>query len=74
MNLVFFIHECVITFGSEVEFYWRRKLTGASLLYLSSKYISLAYSILCLVRYLPIFTDEVSSDCHILLLYSLTKF
>ncbi|KAI0710203.1 hypothetical protein C8Q76DRAFT_695289 [Earliella scabrosa] len=52
------IYEAIITFGMEVEYFWKRSYTGASVLYLLNKYFVLMFYVFALVLYLPIFTDE----------------
>ncbi|KAI0730703.1 hypothetical protein C8Q76DRAFT_792852 [Earliella scabrosa] len=63
---VFFIYESIITLDGEVNFFWKRRFTAPSILYLTSKYISLTYYVMVLAIYLPIFTDErsVYRQCH----------
>ncbi|TFK86456.1 hypothetical protein K466DRAFT_600294 [Polyporus arcularius HHB13444] len=42
---VVFLYECIITIGGEVELFWFAKSTGATILYLSNRYIVGFYSI-----------------------------
>ncbi|KAI0738593.1 hypothetical protein C8Q80DRAFT_1358063, partial [Daedaleopsis nitida] len=51
------IYEVLILFGREVEVYWKRRITGASILFFLSKYLSFSKMILTWALYLPIFTD-----------------
>lgn len=62
MNIVFFLYEACITFGDEVEYFWKPRVTGASLLYLSNKYVAIAYHSTSLVSRLPIYDNKVC-DC-----------
>ncbi|KAI0741548.1 hypothetical protein C8Q80DRAFT_1273962 [Daedaleopsis nitida] len=55
---VFYIYESIITLGSEVEFFWGPKRTGAAILFLFSKYLSLINYLICLALYLSVFTDR----------------
>ncbi|KAI0738584.1 hypothetical protein C8Q80DRAFT_1124722 [Daedaleopsis nitida] len=57
--VAFFIYEFIILFGSEVEYFWRRKITGASILFLLSRYLFLIYSLVNLAIFLPVFTDNL---------------
>ncbi|KAI0738541.1 hypothetical protein C8Q80DRAFT_1347753, partial [Daedaleopsis nitida] len=59
-GLTLFLYEFIILFGSEVEYFWRRRMTGASILFLLSRYLSLMYFILDLALYLPVYTDDHS--------------
>ncbi|KAI0718852.1 hypothetical protein C8T65DRAFT_736894 [Cerioporus squamosus] len=52
--IVFFLYDYIITFGREVELFWTRKVTGASVLFLLIRYGTLLYKILDLVVYAPI--------------------
>ncbi|KAI0730709.1 hypothetical protein C8Q76DRAFT_690746 [Earliella scabrosa] len=44
----------------EVEYFWKRKLTGPSILYLSSKYLALALQAIDIATQLPVFTPTRS--------------
>ncbi|KAI0794594.1 hypothetical protein C8Q74DRAFT_1406799 [Fomes fomentarius] len=53
---VVFIYDCLLTIGAEGSLFWRRKATGASILFLFNKYLVLfytVYSIIFLVVSLP---------------------
>ena len=54
------MYEYLITVGAEVELFWRRKITGASVLFLANRYLVLFYN-LSLLRDLWPFTLSVSS-------------
>ena len=41
MNIVLIFYDYVITFKYEVEHYWQRKITVASVLFLSNRYVPL---------------------------------
>ncbi|KAI0794446.1 hypothetical protein C8Q74DRAFT_576831 [Fomes fomentarius] len=56
---VFFLYEASITFGDEVEYFWKRGVTGASLLYLSNKYVAVAYHSTSLVSRLLIYDNKL---------------
>lgn len=66
----FLVHEAAITWGEEVEYFWRRKLTGSSILCFLNKYTALAFQVVSLALYLPIFTDGVSRPYLPLLSYA----
>ena len=53
------MHEYLITVGAEVELFWKRKITGASILFLTNRYLVLFYN-LSLLRDLWPFTLSVS--------------
>ena len=57
---MFLIYDYVITFGREVEMFWRSKFTGASVLFFANRYVSLLFNTMGLVT-LGRFTDEVRS-------------
>ncbi|KAI0738482.1 hypothetical protein C8Q80DRAFT_1347730 [Daedaleopsis nitida] len=61
----FFIYEFIVLFGSEVEYFWRSRITGASILFLLSRYLTLTYFLINVAAYLPVFTDN--SVCNPLL-------
>ncbi|KAH9945400.1 uncharacterized protein BXZ73DRAFT_96391 [Epithele typhae] len=48
---VFFLWEAVLNLGREVDLFWQRPTSGASVLYFANKYIFLLYSILNLVTF-----------------------
>ncbi|RPD65002.1 hypothetical protein L227DRAFT_275606 [Lentinus tigrinus ALCF2SS1-6] len=52
-SIVFFIYDYIITIGREVDLFWTRKVTGASVLFLFIRYGTLVYKILDLVSYGP---------------------
>ncbi|KAM5541382.1 hypothetical protein V8D89_004936 [Ganoderma adspersum] len=54
-TLALIVYEYLITIGAEVELFWRRKVTGASVLFLANRYLVLFYN-LSLLRDLWPFT------------------
>ena len=47
-------YEYIITFGQEVELFWRGKLTGAVILFMANRYFSLGYWVyVTAVQFLP---------------------
>ncbi|PIL30350.1 hypothetical protein GSI_07535 [Ganoderma sinense ZZ0214-1] len=54
-TLALIVYEYLITVGAEVELFWRRKITGASILFLTNRYLVLFYN-LSLLRDLWPFT------------------
>ncbi|KAI0738537.1 hypothetical protein C8Q80DRAFT_1291364 [Daedaleopsis nitida] len=63
----FFVYEFTILLGNEIEYFWKRRITGASILFLLGKYLPLAYSLIKLALYLPqaVFTDNAESLVHL---------
>ncbi|KAI1783671.1 hypothetical protein LXA43DRAFT_1045563 [Ganoderma leucocontextum] len=59
-TLALIVYEYLITVGAEVELFWRRKITGASVLFLTNRYLVLFYN-LSLLRALWPFTLSVRS-------------
>ena len=57
--LAFFFYEYTITFSSEVEYFWKLRPTGPSILYLSSRYLSLAVQLMSFAILAFRFTDTV---------------
>ena len=53
------IYEAMVTFNSEVEYFWKAKLTGASVLYFINKYSAIAYHVMSLAQNLPHLTLKV---------------
>ncbi|KAI0738625.1 hypothetical protein C8Q80DRAFT_1124752 [Daedaleopsis nitida] len=53
----FLLHEHVITLGQEVELFWRRKVNGATILFLANRFLVLAFFTLSMVSYLGM-SDE----------------
>lgn len=51
-------YEFLITFDQEVEMFWVRKMTGASVLFLSNRYLLLLGYILVMCEYIPM-SDSV---------------
>ena len=47
------LYEAIITLDSEVEHFWKSKLTGASTVYLMNKYTAVASCVMICVRFLP---------------------
>ena len=56
--LVFFLYDYIITIGREVDLFWSRKITGASVLFLFIRYGTLVYKVLDLVSFGPM-SDKV---------------
>ena len=55
-----FIHDSIITFDREVACFWTAKWTGASILFLANKWLSITNCVMELYDYAPIFSNEVS--------------
>ncbi|OSD02256.1 hypothetical protein PYCCODRAFT_1425384 [Trametes coccinea BRFM310] len=51
-SLIF--HEYLITFDSEVRLIWRRKITGATILFFLNRYIMILQNAITLVTYFPV--------------------
>ena len=57
----------MITFGREVELFWKRKLTGAAALFYFNRYLSLVVDVYGLLENMKV-SDEVHPSIHRLLL------
>ncbi|KAI0928583.1 hypothetical protein AcV5_006110 [Taiwanofungus camphoratus] len=57
----FFFYE-IITFGQEVQVIWSRKITGASLLYILTRYVTLSYFLLLVLQ----FALQLNHACKVL--------
>ena len=57
------VFEYIITFGTEVQLFWGRRVTGASILFFINRYMRLAYALLCVTTYLPISATALVSPC-----------
>ncbi|KAI0738531.1 hypothetical protein C8Q80DRAFT_1124690 [Daedaleopsis nitida] len=55
---VLLVYECVISIGSEVEYFWKGKLAVSAVLYLLNKYLALTVALLSITVFLPIFTEH----------------
>ncbi|TFK85293.1 hypothetical protein K466DRAFT_439844, partial [Polyporus arcularius HHB13444] len=51
-TVVLFIYDAFVTFDREVAFFWTAKPTGALLLFLANKWISLTFYVLGMVSYM----------------------
>ena len=61
LALAWFVYEYMITLEHEINLYWKAKLTGGSVLFLSNRYIQLLLAVLPMVTYAPpdLFTLKV---------------
>ncbi|KAI0701122.1 hypothetical protein C8T65DRAFT_697122 [Cerioporus squamosus] len=50
---VFVVYEYIITFGLEVDLFWKRKLTGASVLFFLTRYLALLTIFFGMLEYVP---------------------
>ena len=41
--LALYVYEYIITFGREVDLFWKRKITLAAVIFFASRYISLCF-------------------------------
>ena len=48
------IYEYLVTFSTEVQLFWAREVTGASVLFFANRYILLVYTLLALFQLLPV--------------------
>ncbi|KAH9849225.1 hypothetical protein C2E23DRAFT_935968 [Lenzites betulinus] len=62
--------EYVITFGQEIEYFWRRKVTGASVLFFMTRYLALVVNMVETAGFAP-FTQNTTPLAIIVLLLSL---
>ena len=59
--VVLFIYDAMfITLDREISCFWAAKWTGASVLFLANKWLSVANCVMELFDYAPIFSNEVS--------------
>ncbi|TFK82801.1 hypothetical protein K466DRAFT_603385 [Polyporus arcularius HHB13444] len=56
---VFVVYEYVITFGQEVDLFWKRRWTGASLLFFLNRYLALLLILCGMLEYVP----KTDSSC-----------
>lgn len=57
-------YEYIITIDLEVDFFWRGRLTGATLLFLTNRYIVMATLVLGVSTVMMSFPPEVSLDVN----------
>ena len=58
---VFLLYDYTITFGREINVFWLRRFSGATVLFLANKYISLLNHLFDLSLFIPIHvSDKVS--------------
>ncbi|RPD73086.1 hypothetical protein L226DRAFT_536590 [Lentinus tigrinus ALCF2SS1-7] len=50
---VLVVYDCVITFGQEVDLFWKRRLTGASVLFILTRYLALLTIFMGMLEYVP---------------------
>lgn len=64
MLTALFIYEYLITFSTEVQLFWEKTFTGATILFLTNRYMALLHILLSLWYYLPQSADTtyVSTD------------
>ena len=71
---VFLLYDFTITFGREVDLFWTRRFTGATVLFLANKYLTLSNHIFDITLYIPVHvSDKVScffSEIIIELMYT----
>ncbi|KAI0794723.1 hypothetical protein C8Q74DRAFT_1163584, partial [Fomes fomentarius] len=48
-----FIYDTLLTFGREVDCFWRGRITGARILFLANRYIFLFYTVFRLILLAP---------------------
>lgn len=54
-----FIYDCLITIGAEGSLFWRRKATGATILFLFNKYLVLFYTVYSMLFLVVALPDQV---------------
>ncbi|RPD57300.1 hypothetical protein L227DRAFT_655695 [Lentinus tigrinus ALCF2SS1-6] len=63
-SLSLLVYEYAITFGREVDFFWRRKFTGASLLFFLNRYFPLVVNAVSFVGLAPLSDKGCSTIVH----------
>ncbi|PIL30401.1 hypothetical protein GSI_07587 [Ganoderma sinense ZZ0214-1] len=48
MVVMLYVYEYVITFGVEVDLFWGKEITGASIVFFLNRYLILAYNLVLL--------------------------
>ncbi|PIL30323.1 hypothetical protein GSI_07507 [Ganoderma sinense ZZ0214-1] len=59
MPVVLVLYEYLVTFSAEVQLFWRRDITGASILFFVNRYMMLSYVLISLLWYWPKYTAFV---------------
>ena len=54
------MYDYIITFGQEIELFWTMNITGATILFVANRYITLLFDIMGLVEPFGKFSDQVS--------------
>lgn len=54
------LYEHLVTLGTEIRLFWRRKITGASILFFVNRYMMLLHNLLSLRLYSPFTGNSVS--------------
>ena len=57
---VLVLYEFLITFGAEVNLFWRKRFTGASILFFINRYVVLFYNLFSMWSFRPITNLSVS--------------
>ena len=58
-SLAVFLYDATITTGEEIRYFWRRRVTGAAILFWLNKYMAILDSALYLATYI-VSSDKVS--------------
>ena len=70
LHIVLVLYEFLITFSAEVNLFWRKKFTGASILLFINHYVVLFYNLFSMWSYWPITNLSVSPlKCALLCYY-----
>ncbi|RDX51236.1 hypothetical protein OH76DRAFT_1417317 [Lentinus brumalis] len=65
-GIVFLLYEYTITFGREVDLFWTRRFSGATVLFLANKYITLLNHLFDLSLYIPFHvSDKIMQTCNL---------
>ncbi|PIL30268.1 hypothetical protein GSI_07446 [Ganoderma sinense ZZ0214-1] len=58
-TMVVVLYEYVITFGVEVELFWEKEITGASIVFFLNRYLVLSYNLVQLPSWFPLFRSTL---------------
>ncbi|KAI0730620.1 hypothetical protein C8Q76DRAFT_792771 [Earliella scabrosa] len=66
-GIVFLLYEYTITIGQEVDLFWTRRFSGATILFIANKYLTLLNHLFDISLYIPFHVSDktlVSCDLH----------
>ena len=59
-TLAIIAFDYLITLDREIEYFWKRSFSGASILFLANRYTLPVYNLLVIMGYSTVWSDEVS--------------